>query len=107
MVGKIRIKFKVNVIENACLIARAIQLMTHGEFAEGYNLIKDMQGGEFLTALRMLAGRQVMVKKLTDFKERHKAKQSESIAALLTREAEGGNEEAISLLAAGALETRV
>jgi hypothetical protein len=66
-----------------------------------------MEGSEFLTALRMLAGREVMVKKLSDFKESHKAKQSESIAALLTREAEGGNEEAISLLAAGALETRV
>ena len=61
MAGKIRIKFKVNVIENACLVARAIQLMTHGEFAEGYSLIKNMEGSEFLTALRMLAGREVMV----------------------------------------------
>ncbi len=77
------------------------------EFAEGYNLIKDMQGSEFLTALRMLAGREVMVKKLSDFKERHKAKQSESIAILLARAAEEGDQEAISLLAAGALETRV
>jgi hypothetical protein len=81
--------------------------MTHSEFAEGYKLIKDMQGSEFLTALRMLAGREVMVKKLTDFKERHKAKQSESIAVLLARTAEEGDQEAISLLAAGALETRV
>jgi uncharacterized Ntn-hydrolase superfamily protein len=81
--------------------------MTHSEFAEGYNLIKDMQGSEFLTALRMLAGREVMVKKLTDFKERHKAKQSESIAVLLARAAEGGDQEAISLFAAGALEMRV
>ena len=81
--------------------------MTHSEFAEGYNLINDMQGSEFLTALRMLAGREVMVKKLTDFKERHKAKQSESIAILLARAAEEGDQEAISLLAAGALETRV
>jgi hypothetical protein len=81
--------------------------MTHSEFAEGYNLIKDMQGSEFLTALRMLAGREVMVKKLSDFKERHKAKQSESIAILLARAAEEGDQEAISLLAAGALETRV
>jgi esterase/lipase superfamily enzyme len=107
VVGKVRIRFKVNVIENACLVARATQLMTHSEFAEGYNLIKDMQGGEFLTALRMLAGREVMVKKLTDFKERHKVKQSESIAVLLARAADGGDQEAISLLAAGALETRV
>ena len=76
--------------------------MTHSEFAEGYNLIKDMQGGEFLTALRMLAGREVMAKKLTDFKERHKVKQSESIAVLLARAADGGDQEAISLLAAGA-----
>ena len=81
--------------------------MTHSEFAEGYNLIKDMQGSEFLTALRMLAGREVMVKKLTDFKERYKAKQSESIAILLARAAEEGDEEATSLLAAGALERRV
>ena len=106
MVGKIRIRFKVNVIENACLVARARQLITHSEFAEGYNLIKGMQGDEFLTALRMLAGREVMVKKLSDFKDRHKTKQSESIAILLARAAEGGNLEAISLLAAGALETR-
>ncbi len=55
----------------------------------------------------MLAGREVMVKKLSDFKESQKAKQSESIAVLLTRAAEGGDQEAISLLAAGALETRV
>jgi hypothetical protein len=81
--------------------------MTHNEFAEGYNLIKDMQVNEFLTALCTIAEHEVMVTKLSDFTERHKAKQSESIAALLTREAEGGNEEAISLLAAGALETRV
>ena len=107
MVGKVRVRFKVSVIEDACLVVRAIQLMTHSEFAEGYKLIKDMQGSEFLTALRMLAGREVMVKKLTDFKERHKAKRSESIAVLLSRAAEGGDQEAISLLAAGALETRV
>ena len=107
MVGKVRIRFKVNVIEDACLVVRAIQLMTYSEFAEGYNLIKDMQGSEFLTALRMLAGREVMVKKLTDFKARHKAKQSESIAVLLARAADGGDQEAISLRAAGALETRV
>jgi hypothetical protein len=107
VVGKVRIKFKVNVIENACLVARAIQLMTHGQFAEGYNLIKNMEGSEFLTALRMLAGREVMVKKLSDFKDRHETKQSESIAILLARAAEGGDQEAISLLAAGALETRV
>lgn len=107
MVGKVRIRFKVNAIENACLVARAVRLMTNNEFAEGYNLIKDMQAQEFLTALRMLAEHEVMVKKLSDFRERHKAKESESIAALLTREAEGGNEEAISLLAAGALETWV
>ena len=65
-----------------------------------------MQGDEFLTALRMLAGREVMVKKLSDFKDRHKT-QSESIAVLLARAAEGGDQEAISLLAAGALERRV
>jgi hypothetical protein len=62
VVGNVRIRFKVNVIEDACRVVRATQLMTHSEFAEGYNLIKDMQGSEFLTALRMLAGREVMVK---------------------------------------------
>jgi hypothetical protein len=107
VVGKVRIRFKVNVIENACLVARAMRLMTDNEFAEGYNLIKDMQGKEFLTASRMLAEHEVMVKKLSEFKERHKAKESESIAALLAREAESGNEKVISLLAAGALETQV
>ena len=35
MIANVRIKFKVNAIENACLVARAIQLMTHSEFAEG------------------------------------------------------------------------
>jgi hypothetical protein len=63
-----------------------------------------MQGDEFLTALRILAGREVMVKKLSDFKEKHKGEKSESVAGLLTRAAEEGDEEAISLLAAGALE---
>ena len=91
-------------IENACLVARARQLITHSEFAEGYNLIKGMQGDEFLTALRMLAGREVMVERLSDFKEKHKGKKSETVAALLTRAAEEGDQEAISLLAAGALE---
>jgi hypothetical protein len=52
----------------------------------------------------MLAGREVMVKKLSDFKEKHKGVKSESVAALLTRAPEEGAEEAISLLAAGALE---
>ena len=82
-------------IENACLVARARQLITHSEFAEGYNLIKGMQGDEFLTALRMLAGREVMVKRLSDFKEKHKGEKSESVAALLTRAAEEGDQEAI------------
>jgi hypothetical protein len=107
MVSNVRIRFKVNVIENACLVVRARHLMTDGKFAEGYNLIKDMQGSEFLTALRMLAEQEVIVKKLSDFRERHKARRSESIVALLMRAAEEGDEEAISLLAAGALEKRV
>jgi hypothetical protein len=49
VVGKVGMRFKVNVIENARLVARAIHLMTHSGFAEGYNLIKDMEGSEFLT----------------------------------------------------------
>jgi hypothetical protein len=107
MISKVRIKFKLNVVENACAVARAVQLMTHGEFAEGYSLIRDMQGSDFLAALRMLADQDVMVKNLSEFKEKHKAKKSESIAALLTRAAEEGDEEAISLLAASALERQV
>jgi esterase/lipase superfamily enzyme len=107
MVGKVRIRFKIEVIDNACLVAHAAHLMTHGEFAEGYSLIRDMQGSDFLTALRMLAAQEVMVKKLSDFKERYKREKSESVAALLTRAAEDGDAEAISLLAAGALERRV
>ena len=103
MVGKLRIKFKIEVIDNACLVARAAHLMTHGEFAEGYSLTRDMQGSDFLTALRMLAEQEAMVKK-SDFKEKHKGEKSESVAALLTRAAEEGDEEAIPLLAAGALE---
>lgn len=107
MINKIRVKFKVKVIDNACRVARATHLMTNSKFAEGYNLIKEMQGGEFLTALRMLSEQEVMVKKLSDFKERQGANESESIATVLTRAAESGNEEAIDLLAAGALEKRV
>jgi hypothetical protein len=55
----------------------------------------------------MLAEQEVMVKKLSDFKEKHKGKKSESVAALLTRAGEEGDEEAISLLAAGALERSI
>ncbi len=104
MVGKVRIKFKVDVLENACLVIRAVHLMTHSQFAQGYNLIRDMQGSEFLAALRMLAEHGVMIKKLSDFRERHKTRQSEPVAALLARAAERGDEEAKSLLAASTLE---
>jgi len=104
MTGKVRIRFKANVIEDACVVARAVHLMTSSQFAEGYNLIKDMQGGEFLTALRMLAEHEILIKRLSDFREKHKAKDPESITVLLTRAAREGDEEAISLLADGALE---
>ena len=104
VVGKVRIKFKVSVIASACLVARAIHLMTNDRFPEGYKLIKDMEANEFLIALRMLAEQGAMIKKLCDFRERQKAEETESIAALLTRAAEGGDEEAKSLLATGALE---
>lgn len=107
MVGKIRVRFKASVIEDACVVARAINLMTNNRFADGYGLIKDMQGGEFLTALRMLAEQEVLIKRLSDFRERHKTKDPESITALLTRAAREGDEEAISLLAAGALERQI
>jgi hypothetical protein len=107
VINKIKIKFKVKVIDNACRVARAIHLMTDSRFAEGYNLIKEMQGGEFLTALRMLSEQEVMVKKLSDFRERQAANESQSIATLLLRAAEAGDEEAIDLLAAGALEKRI
>jgi hypothetical protein len=55
----------------------------------------------------MLAEHEAMVKNLSDFKEKHKGEKSESVAALLRRAAEEGDDEAISLLAAGALERRV
>jgi hypothetical protein len=64
-----------------------------------YSRIRDMQGSDFLTALHLLAEQEAMVKNLSDFKEKHKAKKCESIAALLTRAAEEGDEEAISLRA--------
>jgi tripartite-type tricarboxylate transporter receptor subunit TctC len=80
VVGKVRIKFKISVLENACLVARSRRLMTDGNFVEGYTLIKDVQESEFLTALRMLAEHEVMVKKLSDFRERYKMTESESIA---------------------------
>jgi hypothetical protein len=105
--SKVRVIFKVSVIENACLVARAVDLMTNDRFLEGYSLIREMQANDFLIALRMLAEHGAMIKKLCDFKERHKTKETESIAGLLTRAAETGDEEPISLLAAGALERRV
>ncbi len=107
MVGKVRIKFKVDVLDNACRVTRAVHLMTHSQFAEGYILIRDMQGSEFLAALRMLAEHEVIMKKLSDFRERHKTRQSEPVAALLARAAERGDEEAKSLLAACTLERSV
>ena len=107
MIGKVKIKFKFDVVENACVVARARHLMTNDKFAEGYDLIKHMQGGDFLTALRMLVDHEALLKRLSEFRERPKAKGSESIAALLARAAEGGDEEAMSLLAAGALERQV
>jgi hypothetical protein len=55
----------------------------------------------------MLAEHEVMVKELSEFRERYKVEDSESIGVLLTRAAEGGDEEAISLLAAGASERRL
>ncbi len=105
--SKVRIRFKVSVIESACLVARAVDLMTNDRFLEGYSLIRDMQANDFLIALRLRAEHGSMIRKLCDFKERHKTKETESIAGLLTRAAERGDEEAISLLAAGALERRV
>src|SRR5215468_5469700 len=104
MVGKVRIKFRIEVIDNACLVARAAHLMTHGEFAEGYSLIRDMQGSDFLTALRMLAEQEAMVKKYLTLKKSIKGRNLNRSLHLLTRAAEEGDEEAISLLAAGALE---
>jgi DNA polymerase III gamma/tau subunit len=55
----------------------------------------------------MLSEQEAMVKRLSEFRERQNVNESESIAVLLTRAAEGGDQEAISLLAAGALERRV
>lgn len=103
MVSNGRIKFKVSVIENACLVARAVHLMTNNEFSEGYNLIKDMQANEFLTALRMLWEQDAMIEKLCDFREKQGAKDTESIATLLTSAADRGDEEARSLLVTCAL----
>jgi TPR repeat protein len=105
--NKLRVKFKVSVIDNACLVARAVRLMTNNEFSDGYNLIKDLPGSEFLIALRMLAERHAIINKLCDFRARQKAKDVDSIETLLTRAAERGDEEAKSLLAAGALEQRL
>jgi hypothetical protein len=105
MVGKVKVK--VDVVENACVIVRARHLMTNDKFSQGYDLIKDMEGGDFLTALRMLVEHEALVKRLSDLRERHKAKGPESIAALLARAAEGGDEEAMSLLAAGVPERQL
>ena len=50
--SKVRIRFKVSVIENACLVGRAVDLMTNDRFLEGYSLIREMQANDFLIALR-------------------------------------------------------
>jgi|SRR6516165_2292813 len=107
MFGKVRIKFKVNVIDNACLVSRATHLMTHGKFAEGYNLIEDMQGSEFLTDLRMLAEYEVMIKKYLTSEKGIKRKILSRLRHCPRERPKGGDEEAISLLAAGALERRL
>ena len=107
MFGKVRIKFKVNVIDNACLVSRATHLMTHGKFAEGYNLIEDMQGSEFLTDLRMLAEYEVMIKKYLTSEKGIKRKILSRLRHCSRERSKGGDEEAISLLAAGVLERRL
>jgi len=101
MFGKVRIKFKVNVIDNACLVSRATHLMTHGKFAEGYNLIEDMQGSEFLTDLRMLAEYEVMIKKYLTSEKGIKRKILSRLRQCPRERRKWGDEEAISLLAAG------
>jgi hypothetical protein len=70
VVGKVRIKFKISVLENACLVARSRRLMTDGNFVEGYTLIKDMQESEFLTALRMLAEREPFGRPIVQYDDR-------------------------------------
>ena len=107
MFGKVRIKFKVNVIDNACLVSRATHLITHGKFAEGYKLIEDMQGSEFLTDLRMLAEYEVMIKKYLTSEKGIKRKILSRLRHCSRERPKGGDEEAISLLAAGALERRL
>jgi hypothetical protein len=81
--------------------------MINDRFLEGHSLIRDMQANDFLIALRMRAEHGAMIRKLCDFKERHKTEETESVAGLLTGAVERGDEEAISLLAAGALERGV
>jgi hypothetical protein len=99
VISNVRVKCNVGVIENACLVARAVRLMTNDKFRAGYKLIKNMQADDFLTALRILAEQEVLIKNACEFMDRQKGKGIVSITALLTRAAEGGDEKAISLLA--------
>ena len=81
--------------------------MTHGKFAEGYKLIEDMQGSEFLTDLRMPAEYEVMIKKYLTSEKGIKRKILSRLRHCPRERPKGGDEEAISLLAAGALERRL
>jgi hypothetical protein len=75
--------------------------MTHGKFAEGYKLIEDMQGSEFLTDLRMPAEYEVMIKKYLTSEKGIKRKILSRLRHCSREQPKGGDEEAISLLAAG------
>lgn len=92
------------VFERACLVARARRLMTNGQFRRGYDLIKDMQEFDFISALQMLAEEESAFTKVSQIRERYGAKEAEPAVRVLTRAAKSGDEDAISLLATGILE---
>jgi hypothetical protein len=92
------------VFERACLVARARRLMTSGQFRQGYKLIKDMQGLDFIAALQMLAEEEAAFKKVFQIRERYSAKEAEPTVRVLARAAKAGDGDAISLLGRGILD---
>jgi hypothetical protein len=95
------------VFERAYLVARARRLMTNGQFRQGYKLIKDMEEIDFIAALQMLAEEEAAFKKVFQIRERYGTRETEPTVRVVARAAKSGDEDAISLLAMGILETPI
>ena len=90
---------------DAMRISRAFRMMQEGvHFTEGYNLIADMTGKDFMAAAKLLEERDAMAKKILDIGKKHAAKDTDTFVDILRRAARAGDHQAIDLLADGVLE---